>query len=36
LRGKIMVENGQYFGSPNDGRYLARKIASATLNGTLR
>jgi dihydropyrimidinase len=36
LRGKVMVENGQYFGSPNDGRYLKRKIASATLNGALR
>ena len=28
LRGKVMVENGQYFGSPNDGRYLKRKISS--------
>jgi dihydropyrimidinase len=36
LRGKVMVENGEYFGSPNDGRYLKRKIASATLNGALR
>ncbi len=27
LRGKVMVENGQYFGSPNDGRYLKRKIS---------
>ena len=33
LRGKVMVENGQYFGSPNDGRYLKRKISSETLNG---
>ena len=36
LRGKVMVDNGKYFGSPNDGRYLKRKIASATLNGALR
>jgi dihydropyrimidinase len=35
LRGKVMVENGQYFGSPNDGRYLKRKIAQTTLNGAL-
>ena len=33
LRGKVMVENGQYFGSPNDGRYLKRKISSDILNG---
>jgi len=33
LRGKVMVENGQYFGSPNDGRYLKRKIPADVLNG---
>ena len=33
LRGKVMVENGQYFGSPNDGRYLKRKISPETLSG---
>ncbi|HET9535750.1 MAG TPA: hypothetical protein VFP43_10450 [Mesorhizobium sp.] len=33
LRGKVMVEDGQYFGSPNDGRYLKRKISSEILNG---
>jgi len=33
LRGKIMVENGEYFGGPNDGRYLKRKIPSDILNG---
>ena len=33
LRGKVMVENGQYFGSPSDGRYLKRKISSDILNG---
>ena len=32
-RGKVMVENGQYLGSPNDGRYLKRKIPSDILNG---
>ena len=31
LRGKVMVENGQYFGSPSDGRYLKRKISSEIL-----
>ena len=34
LRGKVMAENGQYFGSPSDGRYLKRKISSETLNGS--
>jgi dihydropyrimidinase len=33
LRGKIMVENGQYFASPRDGRYLKRKIPTEILNG---
>jgi len=33
LRGKIMVENGNYFGSPNDGRYLKRKIPADVLTG---
>jgi dihydropyrimidinase len=33
LRGKVMVENGEYFGSPKDGRYLKRKISSEILNG---
>jgi len=32
-RGKVMVENGHYFGSPNDGRYLKRKISSGILKG---
>ena len=35
LRGKVMVENSQYFGSPNDGRYLKRKISPNILNGTV-
>jgi dihydropyrimidinase len=34
LRGKVMVENGQYLASPNDGKYLKRKIGAATLNGS--
>jgi dihydropyrimidinase len=26
LRGKGMVENGQFYGSPTDGRFIPRKI----------
>ena len=33
LRGKVMVEKGQYFATPGDGRYLKRKIGVAILNG---
>ncbi len=33
LRGKVMVENGQYFASPKDGKYLKRKIPSEILKG---
>jgi len=33
LRGKVMVENGQYLAAPRDGRYLKRKIAAEILNG---
>src|SRR5204863_3031144 len=33
LRGKVMVENGQYHANPGDGRYLKRKISSEVLNG---
>jgi len=33
LRGKVMVENGQYLASPKDGRYIKRKIAAEILNG---
>jgi dihydropyrimidinase len=32
-RGKVMVENGQYFGSSKDGRYLKRKISPDILKG---
>jgi hypothetical protein len=28
-----MVEHGHYLGSPEDGRYLKRKISSRTLAG---
>ena len=35
LRGKVMVEHGQYLGSPGDGRYLKRKISSRTLAGAM-
>jgi dihydropyrimidinase len=34
LRGKVMVENGEFFGKLSDGRYLKRKIASEILDGT--
>jgi exosome complex RNA-binding protein Csl4 len=34
LRGKVMVEKGQYMGSPQDGRYLKRKISADILNGS--
>jgi len=33
LRGKVMVQNGQYFGSPRDGRYLKRKIPQKIRDG---
>ena len=33
LRGKVMVENGQYFGDPKDGKYLKRKIPAEILGG---
>jgi dihydropyrimidinase len=27
LRGKVMVEGGQFFGDPKDGQFLPRKVA---------
>jgi len=33
LRGKVMVDHGEYFGGPGDGRYLKRKISAETLSG---
>ncbi len=33
LRGKVMVENGEYFATPKDGKYLKRKIPSDILGG---
>jgi dihydropyrimidinase len=34
LRGKIVVENGEFFGNEADGRYLPRKISSDILAGS--
>ena len=33
LRGKVMVENGRYLATPQDGRYLKRKIGADIRNG---
>ncbi len=33
LRGKVMVEDGQFFGKLGDGQFIARKIDSSILNG---
>ena len=33
LRGKVMVENGQYLGDAKDGKYLKRKIGADILGG---
>lgn len=33
LRGKVVVENGQFHGQPTDGRRLTRKVDSAILSG---
>jgi dihydropyrimidinase len=32
LRGRVMVEDGRYLGSPKDGKYLKRKIRTEMLN----
>ena len=32
LRGKVMVEDGRFFGSTNDGQFIPRKIASDILS----
>ncbi len=32
LRGKVMVENGQFFGDLNDGQFIPRRIAPNILN----
>ena len=34
LRGKVVVENGEYFASPKDGQHLKRKISTEVLNGS--
>jgi dihydropyrimidinase len=33
LRGKVVVENGQFFGELKDGQYLYRKIADEIRRG---
>jgi dihydropyrimidinase len=33
LRGKVKVENGQFFGAPGDGKYLKRKIPAHIIAG---
>ena len=33
LRGKVVVENGQFHAREGQGRYLKRKIASEILRG---
>src|SRR5580704_4620441 len=33
LRGKVMVEDGKYFGAPGSGRYLKRKIPAEIIAG---
>ncbi len=33
LRGKVMVENGQFFGAETDGKYITRKIPDAIRSG---
>jgi len=33
LRGKVQVEDGYYLASPQDGKYLKRKIAQDIRNG---
>jgi hypothetical protein len=32
LRGKVMVDNGQLVGSPDDGQLIPRKIDQSVLN----
>jgi hypothetical protein len=33
LRGKVVVENGQFLAQEGQGRYLKRKIADEILHG---
>jgi dihydropyrimidinase len=33
LRGKVVVENGEFLGAPSDGRYLLRRIAEPIRSG---
>ncbi|NJO21999.1 MAG: amidohydrolase family protein [Sphingomonadales bacterium] len=34
LRGKVMVDDGKYFGAAGDGKFLKRKIPASILGGT--
>jgi len=36
LRGKVMVEDGQFFGDPGDGRHLVRRIPESVRSGEVR
>ena len=36
LRGKVVVDGGQFHGAPRDGQWLPRKIAESTLSGPAR
>jgi hypothetical protein len=33
LRGKVVVENGELLGSPDDGRWLPRRLDPAVAEG---
>jgi hypothetical protein len=33
LRGKVVVEDGKLFGSPDDGRWLPRRLDPAIVAG---
>ena len=34
MRGKVVVENGNFLGAPSDGQYLKRQISESIRNGT--
>lgn len=33
LRGKVVVEDGEFFGAPTDGRWIPRRVAQSVLEG---
>lgn len=35
LRGKVMVHDGEFFGDPSDGEWVARRLSRAALEGQL-